>query len=226
MCNFQLEKFLCCLPLWSGLVLAGLVATAEAAASLLWLKSTYIIFSCVVTIILLLLSLVNTESVCYRKALFIGYVVCAIVQLPLVGLAFLSSKQLGTWLVRDECTGQAEPCLAIDEAHFHCAIAIFAGTLVVKGYIALIILSFSRQLQASMLVHQSPSKVVEGQVYRVPTGIPIDIELGEMECSRAAPGIPCDATDREKDVALQIVNNCSQHVITNPEIDDCPMQTF
>jgi len=35
-------------------------------------------------------------------------------------------------------------------------------------------------------------------------------------------GVPCDATDEEKDQKMRDVSPCSRHVILEPEIDDCP----
>ena len=74
-------------------------------------------------------------------------------------------------------------------------IAAFVTLLLVKAYLACVIQQFGRQSSNNII---PLSKVVEGEPAKIPIGIAL--EMDDSTCSKLALGVPCDASDEEKNM--------------------------
>lgn len=147
---FNTDKFLCCLPLWFSVVVIGVMAIGEAVVSLVYLRSIYLIFTCIVEAIMMVLLAAHHESSCYRRSVFFGYIATTLLKFPLIALAFVANEQAR--LEGEEISQQASLELAADATLGKTSdylIPVLVGSLtallLVKVYLTCILLLFGRQ---------------------------------------------------------------------------------
>ena len=175
-----MEKFLCCLPLWTCLIFIGIITIAEGVVQLYVLKSSALVFTSLVTEVFVALTLTNIAYINYRKGLFTALMVVTFLQLPLVGLAFFSNDDLAEQLFSQECI-QAEGPDAEEDGTTHdiCtestilnksyafkATAILLCIFLLRAYFLCTLFSFSRG-SSERIAHDSDTKTVMGELAQV-----------------------------------------------------------
>ena len=202
MCTRNIKKFLCCMPLWVGLLVTGALASGQAVVALLLIESTGLIFVCLLIVVMMLLTLAFKKSHCFRKALFIGHVLLTTVELPLFCGCFATNPKLFALLVTEKCEpslvqeqSTGEVCqLKVVTDNVIVAAATLAAYIVIKVYLSCVLFAFSNNVER---IDPSASPVVEGKIAEMPVGV--ELEIDESVCDKLGIAVPCEADDEEKD---------------------------
>ena len=96
------------MPLWAGAVAIGTMAVLEAGASLFYLRSVWLIFTCIVEGIQIVLLAANSDNSCYRKSVFFSYITTTSLKMPLLVLAFLTNSALSKDITASTCEGESK----------------------------------------------------------------------------------------------------------------------
>ena len=89
----RLTRFICCLPIWCGLILACLISILESLLATIYLATDpTLILSSLALGIFFALPAVNQINLCYRKLLLILYVAINLFQVPFLGVKLFHSS--------------------------------------------------------------------------------------------------------------------------------------
>ena len=211
------KKFLCCLPLWSGLLAASILTMLDMVMAI-FLLSTTLIFTSMIVLIFFALPLLNNENTCYRKFLFFIYVLFAFLEIPLFVIETIETEGLLEALFVKETCSQTMP-----DADCHIELLVpkivfasLAGLalLLIKTYFSCIIFAFS---QISSRLHTS--KVQDDPENLADWDVPKGQQLSSQDsvCGDVAIAVPIDQDIVEKETQLRRMSSCKRHTVRKPD---------